>query len=143
MGEIMLNNCNVTGVKQSQSIQVSLSSSLDYAVLLCWCLLLEISGKNQDIMGFVPSDCHVFRQGGSAEFAVSQLMSGHTLLPHRLHTSHHALCSVSSDCPGTERLLCVLAPSSETGFSFHSPSTPDKYLPTPKTCPCWGFQVPG
>lgn len=98
--------------------------------------------------GFVPSDCHVFRQGGNAVFVVSQLsgaelIPGHTLVPHELHISHPALCSISSGCPGTERLLCVLAPSSETGLSFHSPSTPDKYLPTPKTCPCWGFQVPG
>lgn len=96
-------------------------------------------------MGFVPSDCHVFRQGGNAvsQLSGAELIPGHTLVPHELHISHPALCSISSGCPGTERLLCVLAPSSETGLSFHSPSTPDKYLPTPKTCPCWGFQVPG
>lgn len=134
---------------RSETISIH-SSVIKFLTGLCCpfmlVLLLEICGKNQDIMAFVPSDCHVFKQGGNAEFAVSQLsgtelISGHTLLPHRLHNiSHPALCS---GCPGTERLLCVLAPSSETGFSFHSPSTPDKYLPTPKTCPCWGFQVPG
>lgn len=104
--------------------------------------------KNRISWGFVPSDSHVFKQGVNAEFAVSQLSgadltSGHSLVTHELHISHPALCSVSLGCPGTERLLCVLAPPSETGLSFHSLSTPDKYLPTPKTCPCWGFQIPG
>lgn len=70
--------------------------------------------KNQDIMGTMPSDCHVFKQGGNAVFAVSQLSGAELIL--FIHcsltgcTSHTLLCVQSLQAALELKGFCVCWP---------------------------------